>query len=125
MGIFRWYLLSCSMVFALVLSVGTVFADASDQQTPVEGKIFNFENGDAGWRLKPGYSVVQGEGMNGSAALVYENHDPKSPYVFPYSLPTFDLMLKTGVYYRVSAMIRTENLDPTRKSIRPAAAVFR
>ena len=78
-------------------------------------KIFNFENGDAGWRMKPGYSIVKGEGMNGTAALVYENHDPKIPYVFPYSLPTFDLMLKTGVYYRVSAMIRTENLGPEEK----------
>lgn len=77
-------------------------------------KILNFENGDAGWKMKPGYSVVKGEGMNGTAALVYENHDPKIPYVFPNSLPTFDLMLKTGVYYRVSAMVRTEGLDPVK-----------
>ena len=111
MDIFRWHLLSCAMVLAVVLNAWTVFADASGH---IEGKVLNFEQGAAGWKLKPGYSVVKGEGMNGSAALVYENHDPKIPYVFPYSLPTFDLMLKTGVYYRVSAMIRTENLDPAK-----------
>ena len=103
-----------SLAVACAVALGSGAAAAETSGRPVDGKMLNFERGDAGWKLKPNYSVAKGEGMNGTAALVYENRDPKIPYAFPYSLPTFDLMLKTGVYYRVSAMIRTEGLDPDK-----------
>ena len=71
-------------------------------------EIFNFENGAEGWLVPAGYSVVKGEGMNGTAAFVYENADPNLPYVYPKC----EISLQTGVVYRVSGMIRTENLEP-------------
>ena len=75
-------------------------------------EVFTFEDDGAGWRLPPAYSVARGEGMNGSSALVYENADPALPYAFP----SCEVALQTGDVYRVSGMIRTENLDPgTRK----------
>ena len=73
-------------------------------------EVFNFENGAAGWLLPPSYSVVKGEGMNGSSAFVYENSDPALPYVYPRC----EIPLQTGVVYRVSGWIRTENLEPGR-----------
>ena len=103
---------SLAVACAVALGAGVAVADTSGRS--VGGKVLNFEQGVSGWRLKSNFSVMKGEGMNGSAALVYENRDPKVPYVFPYSLPTFDMMLETGVYYRVSAMIRTEGLDPDK-----------
>ena len=99
---------------ACVISLGACAAVADESGRSVAGRVLNFDQGTSGWRLKPNYSVVNGEGMNGSAALVYENRDSKVPYVFPHSLPTFDLMLETGVYYRVSAMIRTEGMVPAK-----------
>ena len=75
-----------------------------------EAEVFTFEDGTAGWQLPPGYSVVKGEGMNGSSAFVYENADPNLPYVYPRC----EIPLQTGVVYRVSGWIRTENLEPGR-----------
>ena len=74
----------------------------------VAAEVFNFENGAAGWQLPPAYSVVKGEGMNGTAAFVYENADPNLPYAYPKC----EISLQTGVVYRVSGWIRTENLEP-------------
>ena len=48
-----------------------------------EAEVFTFEDGGAGWTIPPAYSVVKGEGMNGSSAFVYENADPNLPYVYP------------------------------------------
>ena len=70
----------------------------------------DFERGEEGWRLKPGYSVRPGEGMNGSAGLVYDNADPDLPYAFP----TIPVDLKAGESYRFSAWVRTENLVPAK-----------
>ena len=75
------------------------------------GGMFNFERGAEGWQLPPAYSVVKGEGMNGTAALVYENADPNLPYAYPKC----EVSLQTGVVYRVSGWIRTENLDPGKR----------
>lgn len=76
--------------------------------------VFNpdFERGDEGWRLRPAYSVQRGAGMNGTAALAYENADPKLPYAFPSQ----KIQLKPGQIYRFSAWIRTENLKPAKGS---------
>ena len=74
-------------------------------------QVFDFERGAEGWELPPAYSVVKGEGMNGTAAFVYENADPNLPYVYPRC----EISLQTGVVYRVSGMIRTENLDPGKR----------
>ena len=71
-------------------------------------QVFDFERGMEGWQVPPAYSVVKGEGMNGTAAFVYENDDPNLPYVYPKC----EISLQTGVVYRVSGMIRTENLEP-------------
>lgn len=76
--------------------------------TAAATQVFNFEQGDTGWLLPPAYSVVKGAGMNGSAALVYANDDPRLPYAFPQC----EIPLETGVVYRVSGMVRTEDLDP-------------
>ena len=74
-------------------------------------EVFTFEDGGAGWTIPPAYSVVRGEGMNGSSAFVYENADPALPYVYPQR----EVQLQTGVVYRVSGWIRTENLEPGRR----------
>ena len=71
-------------------------------------QVFTFEDGGAGWTIPPAYSVVKGEGMNGTAAFVYSNDDPNLPYAYPKC----EIPLETGVIYRVSGWIRTENLDP-------------
>ena len=68
----------------------------------------DFERGEDAWRMKPAYSVQKGAGMNGTAALVYENADPNLPYAFPSQ----KIVLKKGEMYRFSAWIRTENLVP-------------
>ena len=91
------------MYVAVVFVLAMVHAASA-----IDGANLNFERGDFGWSLPPAYSVMKGEGMNGTAALVYENHDPKLPYAFPKCAIT----LHTGVAYRVSAMVRTENLNP-------------
>ena len=75
-----------------------------------EAEVFTFEDGGAGWSIPPAYSVVKGEGMNGSSAFVYENSDPNLPYVYPRC----EVQLQTGVIYRVSGWLRTENLEPGR-----------
>ena len=74
-------------------------------------EVFTFEDGGAGWTIPPAYSVVKGEGMNGSSAFVYENADPALPYVYPQCA----VQLQTGVVYRVSGWIRTENLEPGKR----------
>ena len=74
-------------------------------------EVFTFEDGGAGWTIPPAYSVVKGEGMNGSSAFVYENADPALPYVYPQC----EVQLQTGVVYRVSGWIRTENLEPGKR----------
>ena len=75
------------------------------------GEVFPFEDGGAGWKIPPAYSVVRGEGRNGSSALVYANNDPALPYVYP----SCEVSLQPGVAYRVSGWIRTENLDPGKR----------
>ncbi len=74
-------------------------------------EVFTFEDGGAGWTIPPAYSVVRGEGRNGSSAFVYENADPNLPYVYPQC----EIPLESGVVYRVSGWIRTENLDPGKR----------
>jgi hypothetical protein len=74
-------------------------------------EVFTFEDGGAGWTIPPAYSVVRGEGRNGSSAFVYENADPALPYVYPQC----EVQLQTGVVYRVSGWIRTENLEPGKR----------
>ena len=74
-------------------------------------EVFTFEDGGAGWKIPPAYSVVRGEGRNGSSAFVYENNDPALPYVYP----SCEVSLQPGISYRVSGWIRTENLDPGKR----------
>ena len=88
-------------VFATTAASTVVHADGV-------GENLDFERGGEGWRLPPAYSVKKGAGMNGTAALVYENADPNLPYAFPL----YYMTLKTGVVYRASVKIRTEDLDP-------------
>ena len=91
---------------ACVAFVATVASNVVYADGDVEN--LNFERGSIGWKLPPAYSVKKGAGMNGTAALVYENSDPNLPYAFPL----YYMTLKTGVVYRASVKIRTENLDP-------------
>ena len=74
-------------------------------------EVFTFEDGGAGWEIPAAYSVVRGEGRNGSSAFVYENADPALPYVYP----TCEVALQPGIVYRVSGWVRTENLDPGKR----------
>lgn len=77
----------------------------------LSAEVFTFENGGAGWNIPAAYSVVRGEGMNGSSAFAYANDDPALPYVYP----SCETELRTGVVYRVSGWVRTEGLDPGRR----------
>ena len=74
-------------------------------------EVFTFEDGGAGWKIPPAYSVIRGEGRNGSSAFVYDNADPHLPYAYPFC----EVSLRPGVVYRVSGWIRTENLDPGKR----------
>ena len=85
--------------FMMTVAPNVVHAD-------VVGENLDFERGSAGWNLPPAYSVKKGAGMNGTAALVYENSDPNLPYAFP----SCKIHLKPGQIYRFSAWIRTEGL---------------
>ena len=96
----RLLAMACA-VFEASVAVGVSTTDG-------DGENLNFERGSTGWKLPPAYSVKKGEGMNGTAALVYENSNPGLPYAFP----VYYMTLKTGVVYRASVRIRTENLDP-------------
>ena len=86
----------------------SAFCIAAEAVPGLDGANLNFERGADGWKLPPAYSVRDGEGLNATKALVYENADPKLPYAFPI----YYVNLETGVVYRVSVKIRTENLDP-------------
>lgn len=97
---------SAALALACAAFVATVASNVAYADVDVEN--LNFERGSAGWRLQPAYSVKKGAGMNGTAALVYENADPNLPYAFPL----YYMTLKTGVVYRASVKIRTEDLDP-------------
>ena len=81
-------------------------ADGQPATGGVAAVNLDFERGDEGWRMKNAYSVRKGAGMNGTAALVYENADPN----LPYAVPLQRITLKKGEIYRFSAWIRTENL---------------
>jgi len=83
-----------------------IAAVSSVVHADVVGENLDFERGGAGWNLPPAYSVKKGAGMNGTAALVYENSDPNLPYAFP----SCKIHLKPGQIYRFSAWIRTEGL---------------
>ena len=85
--------------FMMTVAPNVVHAD-------IVGENLDFERGSAGWNLPPAYSVKKGAGMNGTAALVYENADPNLPYAFP----SCKIHLKPGQIYRFSAWIRTEGL---------------
>ena len=85
--------------FMMTVASNVIHADAV-------GENLDFERGGAGWNLPPAYSVKKGAGMNGTAALVYENSDPNLPYAFP----SCKIHLKPGQIYRFSAWIRTEGL---------------
>ena len=90
--------------FCILHSAFCIAAEANS----LDGANLNFERGTDGWELPPAYSVRAGEGLNATKALVYENDDPKLPYAFP----RYYVNLETGIVYRVSVKIRTENLDP-------------
>ena len=89
-----WYGGCKMMGIAVILNSALLIAAAGST-------VFNpdFERGDEGWRLRPAYSVQRGAGMNGTAALAYENADPKLPYAFPSQ----KIRLEPGQTYRFSA----------------------
>ena len=87
-----------------------IAAVSSVVHADVVGENLDFERGGAGWNLPPAYSVKKGAGMNGTAALVYENSDPNLPYAFP----SCKIHLKSGQIYRFSAWIRTEGLKSAK-----------
>jgi len=107
---FRIPLLSLCIVHCALCILHSAFCIAADAAGVggLDGANLNFERGADGWKLPPAYSVRAGEGLNATKALVYENADPKLPYAFPI----YYVNLETGVVYRVSVKIRTENLDP-------------
>ena len=71
----RLLAMACA-VFEASVAVGVSTTDG-------DGENLNFERGSTGWKLPSAYSVKKGEGMNGTAALVYENSNPGLPYAFP------------------------------------------
>ena len=93
----------CNSVVLSAFAILAVHASAAFGATVANA---DFERGEDAWRMKPAYSVQKGAGMNGTAALVYENADPNLPYAFPSQ----NIVLKKGEIYRFSAWIRTENL---------------
>ena len=95
---------TCKVVFCAAMLGAASFAHDAVGSTIANA---DFEKGDEAWRMKKAYSVRKGAGMNGTAALVYENDDRNLPYAFPSQKIT----LKKGEIYRFSAWIRTENLD--------------
>ena len=100
-----------SRCLALTVALGGAVACASAASGSVVDNA-DFEKGEEAWRMKKAYSVQKGAGMNGTAALVYENADAK----LPYSFPSQRIVLKKGEVYRFSAWIRTENLMPGKGS---------
>ena len=100
-----------SRCLALTVALGGAVACASAASGSVVANA-DFEKGEEAWRMKKAYSVQKGAGMNGTAALVYENADAK----LPYSFPSQRIVLKKGEVYRFSAWIRTENLMPGKGS---------
>ena len=96
-------------VAAALMCPGMVCAaDGQPATGGVAAVNLDFERGGEGWRLKNAYSVRKGAGMNGTAALVYENQDGNLPYAFPSQ----SITLKQGEIYRFSAWIKTESLVP-------------
>ncbi len=98
----RLFKTACA-AFVMTAASGVVHADGV-------GENLDFERGSVGWTLPPAYSVRKGAGMNGTAALVYENSDPNLPYAYP----SLKIHLETGRIYRFSAWVRTEGLKSAK-----------
>ena len=91
---------------ACVLSLSGALA-ASHPELVADGE---FENPDSPWKMPDNgaFSIVKGEGRNGTSALVYSNDDPARPYAFPMQT----IAGEKGKVYSYGAWIRAENLKP-------------
>ena len=96
----------------LLCSMAVVSATASGQQQarPVPLQNPGFEERGAGgsvvgWQIAAPYSVRDGVGRNGGAALVYEAETPP-----PYFVPNQGFSVKPGRSYKASAWFKAENL---------------
>ena len=67
----------------------------------------NFEQGGKDWKLRKGFSIVKGAGVDGSTAMCYERNDSSLPYV------TADKRFfpRPNVRYQVTFSYRTEFTD--------------
>lgn len=66
-----------------------------------------FENGAEGWKRiePPVWKIVEGEGYDGTKALVWENDDPKC-YVYPAG----EIKLEPGRIYHFTALVKTDSI---------------
>ena len=98
----------CLLAILLVAS-----CHAQDDQCPSMPANPDFEKGTNSWCLpKALWRVADGEGRNGSKALVWENSDPKR-----YLFPRHKIALKPGGIYRYGAWVKVDELKKVKPHV--------
>ena len=98
----------CLLAILLVAS-----CHAQDDQCPSMPANPDFEKGTNSWCLpKALWRVADGEGRNGSKALVWENSDPKR-----YLFPRHKITLKPGGIYRYGAWVKVDELKKVKPHV--------
>ena len=98
----------CLLAILLVAS-----CHAQDEQSPSMPANLDFEKGTNSWCLpKALWRVADGEGRNGSKALVWENSDPKR-----YLFPRHKIALKPGGIYRYGAWVKVDELKKMKPHV--------
>jgi len=92
--------------FTAIFAVVTTAALANVQLKNADFEAFGADGKPSGWYLPDRYRVLKGEGMNGSAGLVYENHDPQY-----YQNASQKYAVEPGATYRFGAWVKVHELS--------------
>ena len=78
-----------------------------------------FEKGDAGWTIPTSlWRIEPGAGRGGSAALVWENSDPKA-----YTFPRCPFAVEPGATYRYGAWVKVDSATTKGKPLNPKVSI--
>ncbi len=103
---------------AIALALATLAALGADPG-PLPPVNPGFENGDAGWTIPSSlWRIEPGAGRGGSAALVWENDDPKA-----YTFPRCPFAAEPGATYRYGAWVKVDSATTKGKPVAPKVSI--